>query len=379
MRTYLLTDLRELAPYARDWDRLAGGVPFRSWTWLSTWWQFYGENRPAARLFVPCVFDDRQRLVGVAPWYLDEVPGWGRIVRPLGSGEICSDYLSLLCEPGRATAVAAVLADFLTDATPEGRQQRPAFDRIELAGVDTEDRTLAELARHLGERGNTLHCRPGFNCWRIPLPDSMDDYLATLSRSHRKQLRRLKRNLLETPRAVVHEVRTLDQLGEATGILIDLHQRRWQAVGEPGCFRSSRFEAFHRAVMPEMLRAGSLKLSWLEIDGQPAAAEYGLAGDDIVYAYQSGVAPDLRELEPGRLLAMAAIAKAIEQGFRGYDLLRGDEPYKAHWRAVRRPTVEWRIVPRLAAAQLRHNLWRAGSRVKRWLKHGLKLVEKAGD
>jgi len=372
MRIYLLSDLRELAPYADDWDRLSGGVPFRSWAWLSTWWRFYGEDRPEARLFVTCVFDERQRLVGIAPWYREDTPGWGRIVRPLGSGEVCSDYLSLLCESGHAEAVADALAGFFTAAASGENDCCPPLDLIELTGIDAQDRPVAELTRRLGDRGNSVHRRAGVNCWRIPLPGTFDEYLATLSKSHRKQLRRLKRNLLDTPRAVVHHVGTIEELAAATEILIDLHQRRWQAAGESGCFASPRFDGFHRAVLPELLLAGTLQLSWLEIDGRPAAAEYALAGGDVVYAYQAGVNPDLKELEPGRALSVAVLERAIEQGFRGYDLLRGNEPYKAHWRAEVRESVECRVVPRRAAAQLRHNLWLAGSNVKRWLKQGLK-------
>jgi len=378
MQTCLLSDLCELSPYADDWDRLSGGVPFRSWAWLSTWWRHYGEGRKGARLFVPCVFDSRERLIGLAPWYLDE-SAWGRVVLPLGSGEVCSDYLSVLCQPGREEVVGAALADFLTGGAAVNPGDAPRFDLIELSGVDAEDRAVDEFARCMADRGTTVHVRGGPNCWRIALPETFDGYLAMLSKGHRKQLRRLQRNLLAGERAVVHEVRSFEELDRAIEILIDLHQRRWRAAGEPGCFSSARFDAFHRSAIPEMLRAGSLRLSWLEVDEKPAAAEYDLAGGDVIYAYQSGFHPDLRAHEPGRMLAVAAVRRAIEQGFRGYDLLRGDEPYKAHWRAGRRRSVELRIVPDRAAALLRHNLWLAGSKLKGWIKRGWQLVESPGE
>jgi len=374
MQTCLLADLPELSPYAEDWDRLSGGVPFRSWAWLSAWWRHYGAGRKGARLFVPCVFDSRERLVGLAAWYVEESAS-GRVVLPLGSGEVCSDYLSVLCQPGREEAVAAALADFLTADPAAQLDGVPRFDLIELTGIDAEDRAVGELARAMADRGNTVHRRPGPNCWRIALPETWDDYLAMLSKGHRKQIRRLERNLLDSGRATVHEVRSLADLDRAIEVMIELHQKRWRAAGQAGCFNSPAFAAFHRAVMPEMLQAGSLRLSWLEVDGRPAAAEYDLAGGDVVYAYQSGFDPELRDLEPGRVLGMAAIRRAIEQGFRGYDLLRGDEPYKAHWRARPRKSIELRVVPDRAGALARHNLWLVGSKVKGWIKRGWHLVE----
>jgi CelD/BcsL family acetyltransferase involved in cellulose biosynthesis len=378
VQTCLLSDLRELSPYADDWDRLAGGVPFRTWAWLSTWWRHYRQERKRARLFVPCVFDARERLLGLAPWYVDESVR-GRVVLPLGSGEVCSDYLGVHCQPGREESVAAALAEFLTGGPGELSGDAPGFDLIELTGVDAEDRAVRALASAMADRGNTVHVRPGPNCWRIALPESFDAYLAMLSKGHRKQLRRLERNLLQSGNAVFHEVRTLAELDRAAEMLIDLHQRRWRAAGLPGCFSSPAFTAFHRAVMPEMLRTGSLRLSWLEVDGRPAAAEYALAGGDVVYAYQSGYDPELRAFEPGRVAAVAAVRRAIDQGFRGYDFLRGDEPYKAHWRAARRPTIEVRIVPGRAGALLRHNLWLAGSKVKGWIKRGREPVASSSE
>ena len=119
MQVYCLSDLDELAPYADDWNRLSGGVPFRSWAWLSTWWRHYGRDcdggHPGCRLFVICVFDQAERLIGIAPWYLDDSGHQGRVLRMLGSGEVCSDYLSVLCQPGMEYMVTRAMCDYLTE------------------------------------------------------------------------------------------------------------------------------------------------------------------------------------------------------------------------------------------------------------------------
>jgi hypothetical protein len=61
-------------------------------------------------------------------------------------------------------------------------------------------------------------------------------------------------------------------------------------------------------------------------------------------------------------------------GYRGYDFLRGDEAYKAHFRATARPNMEIRVVPNRMTAQLRHRLWLTGSNVKRLFKTGLRTA-----
>ena len=86
-------------------------------------------------------------------------------------------------------------------------------------------------------------------------------------------------------------------------------------------------------------------MSWMELDGTPAAAEYHLADSAATYAYQGGVDPDRLDEEPGRLSTILCLRHAIEEGHRQLDFLRGDEPYKAHWRATPRATYDYRVIP----------------------------------
>ena len=69
------------------------------------------------------------------------------------------------------------------------------------------------------------------------------------------------------------------------------------------------------------------------------AAEYGFVGDDTIYYYQGGFEPELADESPGWLSLAASLRLAIDQGYRSYDFLRGDESYKSSWRTVARPLV----------------------------------------
>jgi CelD/BcsL family acetyltransferase involved in cellulose biosynthesis len=103
------------------------------------------------------------------------------------------------------------------------------------------------------------------------------------------------------------------------------------------------------------------------LDGRPAAAEYHFAGGGVVYVYQGGVEPELLRAEPGSLAKVCLIKQAIAEGYREIDFLRGDEPYKPHWRAEPRACIDIRIVPRRLSSRLRNRAWLAGRSVKRWL------------
>jgi len=374
VQVFCARTFEELTPLAGHWNRLARGVPFRSWAWMSGWWRHYGLSswgrRRKLSLFTLVVLDEAGLPIGIVPWYCRPTASQGRVLRFLGADEVCGDYLSVLCQPGRKEAVTGALADWLTDAS--GRSpQSSRWDLLELTGVDAEDAVVGHLAAQLSARGHVVHRRPGSGCWRIELPAAWEDYLAILSKSHRKQLRRMERNLLRTGRVAVHFAEHLSELDQAAAILVDLHRRRRQSLGQSGSFASASYLAFHRQVMPELLTAGQLQLSWISLDEKPVAAEYHLASSGVVYAYQSGVDPEALPLSPGRLSHLVAIRRAIEQGYRAFDFLRGDEPYKAHWRGRPRATVEVRVAAARPAAWLRHGIWLAGSSVKQWLKSGL--------
>jgi CelD/BcsL family acetyltransferase involved in cellulose biosynthesis len=360
-------NLSDLAPYAEQWETLAQGVPFRSWGWTRTWWRHYGVLRQR-RLYIVAVHDETNRLAGLAPFHLDVSATGGRTLRLLGSGEVCSDYLGLLCRPGLETTVAASVAQWLAEQNRARRETGNRWDLLWLENITTEDRPTRLLAEQLAEAGCRMCQRAGVRCWRVPLPATWAEYLPWLSKSHRKQVTRAERRLLASGRAVLHTVACRDELPHAMELLEQLHARRRRQLGQTGCFASQRFAAFHRDVVGVMLAAGQLHLHWLELDGRPVAAEYHLAGCGTVYAYQAGIEPDALRFEPGSLITQASLRRAIEHGFRGFDFLRGDEPYKAHWRAVPRPSVEICVAADHARARLRQQLWLAGTQVKRLLR-----------
>lgn len=359
----------ELAGLAPAWEQLAGRTPFLSGDWLTGWWRHYGASLPDAELSVLGVFDGNT-LLGLAPWYIERQRQLGRVIRFLGTGEVCSDYLSVPCERGSEEPVAGALSRWLVDEHPAEITADGAarWDVLELTDVDPRCEVVPRLANLLADEGCPVDRRTGPNCWRLQLPESWEAYVSQLSKSHRKQVRRLERDLTTSGRAAFHTVMHSSELDEGWNILVELHQRRRQSLGEPGCFSSPQFAAFHRAVAEAFLRAGRLRLHWLEWDGRPIAAEYHLAGDDAVYAYQAGIDPDALQVEPGRLISIAVIRQAIAEGRRAIDFLRGDEPYKAHWRAEPRASLEFRIASRRLASRCRHGAWLAQDRMKQWVK-----------
>jgi CelD/BcsL family acetyltransferase involved in cellulose biosynthesis len=363
-----------LAALRGQWNELAQGVPFRYWEWLHTWWDHYGPTDGSQRceLCMLAVFDGPV-LVGVAPFYLAPLAAGGAALRLLGSGEVCSDYLSLLSRPEDTQRVSVAVADWL-DRTDRGAARGPSWLRLELENVLDEEPSWQQLAARLEAAGFEVSRRPGIDCWRLDLPDRWEDYQNQLSKNHRKQIRVADQEVFSRGRARLHTAATVAELERGWPILVDLHQRRWQALGQAGCFASPRYAAFHRAAAPRLLACGALRLQWLELDGRPIAAEYQLQSGQVLYGYQSGLDPTLLDQQPGNLSKVATFRAAIDEGFKTIDYLRGSEEYKRRSRFQPHAAVDVHVLSRRGLARLHNGVWQASGRAKAWIKRGLKLA-----
>jgi CelD/BcsL family acetyltransferase involved in cellulose biosynthesis len=363
VQIHTLHALSELASYRDEWDRLAGDCTFRTWAWLSTWWRHYGSDGEAAttaerrrgRELRVLLAIEQDALVGVLPAYVVRSLAQGATLRLLGDGEVCSDHLGLLAVANCGREVGEAMAAHLA------ADRR--WDAVDFPAIDEADIPTAALFAGLDAAGCDVAHVPDHPVWTIDLPGDWEEFLALQSKSHRKQLRQAERRVLETGRAAWHPVTSASDFDAAWQMLVDLHQRRRQSLGERGCFASPAWAGFHRDVAPQLLAAGRLRLSWLELDGTPAAAEYHLAGTHTTFAYQGGVDPARLDEEPGRLSNIRTIQQAIAEGHARFDFLRGDEPYKAHWRATPRQTCRRQATAPRVLPRLRRETWASARRL----------------
>jgi CelD/BcsL family acetyltransferase involved in cellulose biosynthesis len=354
----LISDAEQLASLRPEWNAIAGDNPFLGWDWVDTWWRHY--QSPAVRLFVLAVRDDAGRLVGLAPWNLCHSVSRGRVVRFIGSNEVCGDRLTI---PTAAEHRAAVLQRIALAMTTELRHR---WDLVELTGVELANAEIAELATLAQHAGNRIHMRPDLNCWKIALPDSWEAYLSGLSRSRRTRTRRFLKRTIDAGLAEHRALEAEEDFDEFFGTLVDLHQKRRISIGEPGCFASAAYFNFHREFARRMLAQRKLRLVVLTLQGRPAAVEYGFLGDGTIYHYQCGFEPALADEHPGWISLASTLRWAIASGYHALDMLRGDEAYKASFCAEPMPLVQTRIVGCQHSARLRHFAWQTQSAVKRW-------------
>jgi CelD/BcsL family acetyltransferase involved in cellulose biosynthesis len=343
------------------WDSLAGrtpwATPFSAWAFHRAWWDAFGANAHEETLaIVPADAPPGDDPVAIVPlMHRHEVEPSDALthtrmrhgrdvtmtaVAPTAKAVFFgasyhADYATILADPSDLPAVAAAVAAYL--AGPDAG----AWDVVDLRRLRCTDPAGEQLAAALGAlemaNGWTLNVEREDVCPVVTLPEGvdMDGYLATLGKKERHEIRRKVRRAQS-----VGDIRLEDSTDPVRDleVFVDLHQKRWGADGLfPPTLGGEQSRVFFGRLFELFGPDGPLHMTLLSVGGRCIAAGIHLETADGVLYYNAGVDPDARELSPGVLLVYAYVERALANGTRRMDFLRGDEPYKYAWGAVDEP------------------------------------------
>ena len=350
---------------ARDWDALADAnpwaTPFSRWAFHRAWWDAYGDNaHEETVVLVPADGPDDATPVAIAPlMHRHEVePGDVELRTTMRHGEGAlltavppdakavffgasyhADYATILAAPDDLPAAAEAIAAYLAGVGDPGHPD--PWDAVDLRRLRCGDPATVALADAFGRRemaeGWTLNLEREEVCpvTTLPRDATIDDFLATLGKKERHEIRRKVRRA-----EAAGEIRLDDAPATPANLeaFIDLHQKRWGDAGlfpdTPGGHQSRVF--FHRLF--ELFGPdGPVRLAFLTVDGRRIAAGVSFETPDALLYYNAGVDPDARDLSPGVVMVERYVRRALERGITRMDFLRGDEPYKYEWGAVDEP------------------------------------------
>lgn len=363
--TRIITEKNELNSIARQWNTLAGDNPFLRWEWLGSWWESFGLNDADRRLYVVVVEQDG-KIIGMAPWFIENRGRCSMTISFLGSEKTCSDHMTLLCQPEHVKTVADATAKFLTDSAIEKPSDVKYWDHLELIGSDQDDPAITRLAHSMQDAGYLVDLRPGLSCFQIQLPATWDEYRKRRSKSGKRECSQIQK-AMDQGKVTFYVPQTINELETAWFTLVKLHQARRESLGDAGCFDHPNFASFLWKASCRLQRAGLLQVTFAYCEGRPVAAQYSLKTDRTFFYYQSGMIAD-NKLKPGQAILQKTIQDSIKSGRVCYDMLRGDESYKLRWRAEEQPTIEVRIAADRMSSNLQHKIWQAGSDFAGWAK-----------
>jgi CelD/BcsL family acetyltransferase involved in cellulose biosynthesis len=319
---------------------------------MFTWWKTFGIDRG---LFI-IVVQYKGQVIGIAPFLVRQLT---RFLVPLnrieflGSGEneadeICSLYLDLIVDPDyRQQAIEAIARELMNNQS--------AWDEIHLSDTRASARNTGALLKVLetssGLSVQTLGESP---CPYIELPHNWESLAESTRINAREQLNRKQRGL-ERAGHVEYAVYSGEEITQNRfDQFIRLHQARWQATDQPGCFSSQAFTRFHLDALDHLKSLGVPRLFFLRLNGIEIAARYCFVYKDRIYDYLPGLDPNVQQrYSPGQLLLAFCIRHSIENGLRYFDFFKGRRgTYKYQWTDKEDQVLSYRISRRNAKVRL---------------------------
>jgi hypothetical protein len=312
-----------------EWDDLLDDsdqrVFFLRWAWNRLWWRTYG--RRAGRLFLVYCRDQRNRLIGLAPFYVRQrrtagIPHVKELVF-LGTGihVQTSEYLDIIVRSGYESLAAAEIARFLLN--------NDEWDRLWLRDIPSSSTVLDEFRRALGPEAKLSVSN---RTYHIDVDADWDGFKQGLGQRTRANIGYNTRRLFKSDRCEFKLVDSLDGLNPSLDALVDLHGARWRMKGEAGSFTIPGFEPFVREAARFSAAEDRLRLWTLTINDRVAAAYLGFFDNGIIHGFQSGFDPAFASKSLGMVMLGLCVRWAIEQkSVREFDLMGGDERYKTLW------------------------------------------------
>jgi CelD/BcsL family acetyltransferase involved in cellulose biosynthesis len=249
-------------------------------------------------------------IIGFAPLMMNKETAYF-----IGSADVC-DYLDFVIARGMERDFFNIL---LNDLKAKG------IKHLDLRSLRPDSTVLTDLVSTAQSRGYEVICQPEDVSLEVDLPSTWEEYLATLDKKQRHEVRRKLRRLWETGNIEHHCLQLSQEVEDYMGTFLKLFSL---SRDEKAHFMTAQMESFFRSLAKAMAEVGLLRFGVIELDAQPVAMTMGFDYDDSHYLYNSAYDPQFNYLSVGLLCKVLCLKESIEKGKKKWDFLKGDETYK---------------------------------------------------
>jgi CelD/BcsL family acetyltransferase involved in cellulose biosynthesis len=336
LRSEIHRDTRAFLSLQREWNPLLLHSPantiFLTWEWQKAWWDCFGQSWELCLLELR----DGDDLVGLAPLCTLEDPSGLKSLQFVGGVEV-SDYLDLIVGGDSEETVYEKLWRILAD------ERVVEWDVLDLHNVPASSPSLERLIA-LAEAGGAFEVTDSIEdvCPVIDLPATWEEYLSSLNKKQRHEVRRKLRKANREAEVRWYYADDSASLKAEVDDFISLHRK---SAVDKEAFMDEKMQEFFQRVARVAFEHGWLRLASLVLDGVKAAAMFCFEYDGRFLVYNSGYDPQLYpSLSSGIVLLAYCIRDAIDEGLGVFDFLRGEEEYKYRFGGVRTEVRNLRIV-----------------------------------
>lgn len=231
-----------------------------------------------------------------------------------------ADYCDIVSTPANRRGVLIALLEEI---------KKIGISDIVLANLPADSATVQELPEVAGTGRFYLSSRLAYSCGVVQLEgkDQREKILETVTGKSREK-RAMKRLTSLGSVKVIHLTEP-EQIGASLESIISAQISRFLASDRVSPLVGPDRRAFLRHLSDLLSQTGWLKISQLEIDGQPAAWNYGFRFGGSWFWYLPTFRMEYEGVSPGSCLLRLLVEEgARDASLRLLDLGLGDEPYK---------------------------------------------------
>ena len=313
MQTRFISTDKELIALKEDWDRLTASrpetdMPFYSWDWFYRSWLHFGKPE-GQELFVVAVYDGDQ-LVGILP-----------LVRGSRKSSGLTYRILCVCNVGMMPRNT-----FYTDARQDQDaifraawnhlfENRQVWDMLELANIPDTNPFHRFVLEGKHDTKYALIQDQGFIAPYIELTGTLDDYLNSLHKGARKDIRKHVKHFDES--GTSHSIRFYekpDDVLEGVKHLETVHSNSWK-----GMYTNLNYPQFYQEVTPILEERGEVKIAIVFLDDIPIGAAYMLCKNGVYYGCIRDYDQKYKEYAPGILLLDYQLEHLLKEGGKIFD------------------------------------------------------------
>lgn len=330
MRIDIIDTVTDFDAVRANWDQVfiadLDAQHFLSWTWLRRYlsrrkrWFVLGlrEREPGSSYVAFFPLRILTQLDDESGEFHDEI---------IMAGNFAADYTGFIVQPGYEHHAIAGFSAFLKHQNWTNLK----LDYFSGPPDRREKMILALQGPDVMFRDNTPRNRENIDntiCPVVSLPSTWEDYLEQkMSSQTRQKLRRFLRKV-ESDDVYRITMATTETIDRDLDILFDLWRTKWSA--RKGTERTEKLIGATREMLMDCFSDGNLDVPILWHADQPLGALANIVDHQKkgVLFFITGRDEAWKTPSPGLILHGYCIRRAIENGFRTYDFLRGNEPYK---------------------------------------------------
>lgn len=330
LRVEVVSDYRTLLGMQATWDELvlesAGAYPFRSHAWFRAWWECFGADNG---LHVVTVYAGTN-LIGIAPLMSSSKSVYGVTLRRLSFLE--NDHTprcDFILRRDMEQQASGAIWDFL--------RSEPQWDLLELNHLPTGCVTLEYLTAVARADGYLAGTRDQDQSPYVPLVGDWENYFKQLHYNHRRNVRKKMNRLKRCGRVELEVISDTEILTQALDDGFRIEAAAWKEQNHTAMRSDPAVRRFYESYAQHAGRAGTLRLTFLKIDGKRIAFKYALHDYNRLYVLKAGYEVEYARHSPSHILCNLMMQDSFARGLVEYDFLGNNEAWKLEWNPQIRP------------------------------------------